>query len=88
MEEISNDELLSELKSITEEWRQLLEESKRTKQLPATYYMKFSSFVKYMNIGRDTAKKIVRAAEAIVWIDKVQMINVAKVHEYLDSINE
>ncbi len=88
MEGIRNNELLVELKSITEEWRQLLEESKRTKQLPATYYMKLPKFAKYMNLGRETAEKIAKAAEAKVWIDNVQMINVVKVHEYLDSINE
>lgn len=88
MEEIRNDELLAELKSITEEWKQLLDELKSTKQLPPTYYMKLPQFTKYMNVGRDTAEKIAKAAEAKVWIDGVQMINVIKIHEYLDSINQ
>lgn len=88
MEEIRNDELLAELKNVTEQWKQLLQELKTTKQLPATYYLKFSQFVEYMGLGRTTADKIVKAAEAKVWIDNVQMVNVVKVHEYLDSINE
>lgn len=82
------EKILGELKVIGEEWKQLIKEMKSAKQLPATYYLKFSRFVEYMGVGRPAAEKIARAAGAKVWIDNVQLINVLKVHEYLDSINQ
>lgn len=88
MEEIRNDELLMELRNVTEEWKKLLQDMKTTKKLPATYYLKFPVFMEYMGIGQSTAKKLVKAAEAMAWIDGTQMVNVIKVHKYLDSINE
>lgn len=88
MEEIRNDELLIELHKVTERWEQILNELDTKKELPATYYLKAPEFAKYMSVGRQTAQKIAMDARARVWIGNVQMINIVKVHEYLDSINE
>lgn len=82
------DELLMELENVTERWKEMLEELESKRQLPATYYLKFKEFAKYMGVGDRAAKTMAEEAKAKAWIGGVQMVNVIKVHAYLDSINE